>query len=275
MASGKRLPKRLAAIAIDDGYRDAYEIAFPLLRDSMSPATLFVVTDFVDRAAWLWTDKLRFLATRSTMNSLKARVGSSQLEFELDGRISRLSAAKRINELLKTVPDVLKDEAISQVALSLGVELPKVPPDEYGAISWSQAREMDGAGVEIGSHTMTHPILTRVTDQRLRDELSGSRRRIEKMLDRAVDMLCYPNGDYDHRVVQAARAAGYKSAVTTIEPGFNAAGCDLLRLRRVHVENNFARFVQKTSGFGRISNWLAFNHSSAITATVFMRAKQS
>lgn len=272
MSSGKRLPKRLAAIAIDDGYRDAYQIAFPLLRAYDAPATLFVVTDFVDRTAWLWTDKLRFLATRSTAGSLKAWIGTTEIEVPLDGRNCRLDVARRINELLKTLSDASKEDAILQVARSLGVELPELPPDEYDAISWPQAREMDAAGVEIGSHTLTHPILTRVADQRLQDELRGSRGRVEAEMDRAIDLLCYPNGDHDRRVVRAARDAGYRCAVT-IEPGFNAAGCDLLRLRRVHTESNFARFVQHTSGFDQIRRHLTLPHSSPTGA--FTSAEQS
>ena len=268
------MPKRLAAIAIDDGYSDAYEIAFPILRAYDAPATLFVVTDFVDRASWLWTDKLRFLATRTTAEFVKAQVGITKIEVRLDGRLSRLDAAKRINELLKKLPDDSKEEAISKISGSLGVDLPELPPDEYGAITWSQAREMDAAGVEIGSHTVSHPILTRVTDQRLRYELSRSRGRIETELNRADDMLCFPNGNYDPRVVLAARSAGYQCAVT-VEPGFNAAGCDLLMLRRVHTESNFARFVQQTSGFDQIRRYLTIPHSSPARVRAFTGAEQS
>src|SRR5215212_7889377 len=60
IAGGKSLPPGLAAITIDDGYGDAYEIAFPLLRERRAPATLFVVTDFVDRKIWIWPDKVRY-----------------------------------------------------------------------------------------------------------------------------------------------------------------------------------------------------------------------
>src|SRR5215212_9221159 len=68
LRSDDDLPQGLAAITIDDGYRDAREIAFPILRQYRAPATLFVVTDFLDRKTWLWTDKLRYLMaeTRAT-----------------------------------------------------------------------------------------------------------------------------------------------------------------------------------------------------------------
>ena len=249
------LPPRIAVIAIDDGYRDAYEIAFPVLRRFNAPATLFIVTDFIDRRSWLWTDKLRFVAKQPQVNSLEATIDSRTLRLALDDPASRLAAARRINSALKLVPDDVKQETIVRIASSVGLELPVLPPDEYGPITWDQAREMDAAGVEVGSHTVTHPILTRVGDEQLAVELSESRSRIEAMLNRRVDLFCYPNGDYEARECRAAQAAGYRCAVT-IEEGLNGPGADLMRLRRVHSENNFARFLQNTSGFEQIKNRL-------------------
>src|SRR6185503_7057468 len=140
------------------------------------------------------------------------------------------------------------EEAIKRMASSLRVEIPDSPTRDYDSITWEQAREMDGAGIEIGSHTVTHPILTGVNDERLEAELRESRSRLEARLGRRVELFCYPNGNYDARVKRAAEAAGYRSAVT-IETGLNPRGCDLMRLRRVHTEQDFARFLQGTSGF--------------------------
>src|SRR5262249_14678170 len=68
---GRELPPRMAAITIDDGYRDAYEIAFPILRKHRAPATVFVVTDFVEGNSWLWTDKPRYLTTFANQQQIE------------------------------------------------------------------------------------------------------------------------------------------------------------------------------------------------------------
>jgi peptidoglycan/xylan/chitin deacetylase (PgdA/CDA1 family) len=226
-----------------------------------APATLFIVTDFVDRKSWLWTDKLRFIATDPRVNSLEAMIDNRTPGLALGGPASRLAAARRINSALKLLPDDVKEETILSIASSVGLELPGLPPDEYGPITWDQAREMDAAGVEMGSHTVTHPILTRVGEEQLAAELSESRSRIEAMLNRQVDLFCYPNGDYEARECRAAQAAGYRCAVT-IEEGLNGPGADLMRLRRVHSENNFTRFIQNTTGFEQIKNRLLFTRAS-------------
>ena len=253
LANGKSLPPGLAAITIDDGYCDAYEIAFPLLRERNIPATLFVVTDFVDRNTWIWPDKLRYLTLHTEKDVLEQAIGGRAFCLRLNGRASRLEATARINAILKSMPDETKDDVIGNIASSLGVELPTAPPAEYGPITWEQAREMDAAGVEIGSHTRTHPILTNIDGERLRRELSDSRARLESILDRSVELFCYPNGNSNKSVEREVRRAGYKCAVTT-EEGLNGDHSNPLALTRIPTACDLARFAHSTSGFEQVKD---------------------
>ncbi|MBO0725512.1 MAG: polysaccharide deacetylase family protein, partial [Blastocatellia bacterium] len=149
----RRIPPRLAAITIDDGYRDAYEIAFPILRKHRAPATVFVVTEFVDGAAWLWTDKPRYLTARAAPQAFEIGIGDRTLKMELSGGASRAVAAGLINAALKPLSEEDRNASIERLASELKVNLPERPPAAYSAINWGQAREMSDAGVEIGSHT--------------------------------------------------------------------------------------------------------------------------
>lgn len=229
LTQGDPLPAAAAAITIDDGYRDAYEVAFPILRRYGAPATLFAATDFVDGRDWLWTDKLRYVETR------------------LQGR-KRLNAGL-LNEELKRVPAADRAQRIAAIARENGVALPASPPADCQPMTWSQAREMDAAGVEIGSHTVTHPILPLMTSEQIARELRESRRRVEEELDRPVTSFCYPNGDHDARVRDEVERAGYRVAVTT-RPGLNGADAsDPLTLKRVHTERDLTHFIQSTCGF--------------------------
>lgn len=265
LAEGSPLPRACAAITIDDGYRDAREIAFPLLRKYEAPATLFVVTDFLDRKTWLWTDKLRFLTFNAPAGSREVALPNRTLPIELNGRASRLLAADRVNSALKALPEDAKQEAIDLVAEQFGIELPPGPPEEFGPISWDEAREMDGAGVEIGSHTVTHPILTHVEGERLSFELKQSRARLEETLGREVNLFCYPNGDCDSSVRAEVARSGYLAAVTTEEglnetrlsgSRLNEAGADLFALKRIHTAEDLTHFIQSTSGFEQVKNRL-------------------
>src|SRR5262245_40811278 len=242
------VPPRLAAITIDDGYRDAYEIAFPILRKHRAPATVFVVTEFVEGMIWLWTDKPRYLTALAAPQAFEVKIGDRKLILKLTGEDSRATAAHAVNAALKRLPEEARDAAIERLAFDLGVRLPERPPAEYGAINWRQAREMADDGMEIGSHTLTHPILTGLSDERLREEVSRSRDRIQSAIGRKVETFCYPNGDYDLRAQCEVARAGYQLAVTT-EVGLNSRRSDPMALRRIHGEYDLARFVKNTSGF--------------------------
>jgi peptidoglycan/xylan/chitin deacetylase (PgdA/CDA1 family) len=85
---------------------------------------------------------------------------------------------------------------------------------ELACMSWSDLSTLADAGWEIGSHTRSHPFLTRLDDDRLQNELAKSREICERRLGRPCVSLAYPYGDVDERVVQAARAAGYEAACT-------------------------------------------------------------
>lgn len=248
LASGSPAPPNLAVITIDDGYRDCYDIAFPILRERKIPATAFVVTDFVDRATWLWTDKVRYLTMRAPGSVLEAKIDDQPLRITLDGGASRLESAQQVNTELKLISDDAKDDAIRRIADSLGIELPDAPPSQFSSLTWEQVCEMDSSGIEIGSHTVTHPILTRTSAEKLRYELRESRDRLESKLGHKVELLGYPNGNYDAAVQEQAARAGYKCAVTA-DYGLNNGGSDLLALKRIHTHRDLAHFVKNTSGF--------------------------
>src|SRR4030095_14584540 len=252
---GASLPPRSACITIDDGFRDAFEIAFPLLRKYLVPAAFFVITDFVDRKTWLWTDKLRYMSARIPSGQRFINFNGRELMFHLGGESSRHNAAGAVNNVLKGLSSEAKDAAIDETSTQLNLELPPSPPPEYCPVSWDQLLEMEKFGVEIGSHTVTHPILPNVDDDRLRKELTVSRSKLESALNHRVTLFCYPNGSYDGRTRQAVADAGYECAVTT-RPMLNDRGSDPLALCRVPAEKDLYHFIQTTSGFEQIKSLL-------------------
>jgi peptidoglycan/xylan/chitin deacetylase (PgdA/CDA1 family) len=259
LQKGREVPPGLAVITVDDGYRDFYELAFPMLRRRGLPATLFVVSGFVDGETWLWTDKLRYLTQKTESRIFDAAIFEAAIHgrrFTSQVSGSRLEASARISAVLKSLPDESKDLAIKRIADSLGVELPERAPEQYAALSWDQIKEIAAAGIEIGSHTTTHPILVRVDRDRVRQELGGSKARLESVIGRKIDLFCYPNGDWNSDVRSEVARAGYRCAVTT-ESGLNGVGSDPMTLKRVPAEHDIAHFAQSTSGFELIKNQFA------------------
>jgi peptidoglycan/xylan/chitin deacetylase (PgdA/CDA1 family) len=198
--SGKPLDVHSVALTVDDGRRNCYSLLFPLLRQMKIPATVFVVSSFIRGEDWIWTDKVLWLS-------------------EQPSRPEELSP-KHIDSLFATLnrmrPEA-RDAAIRAMAEQMGVPIPKAPPSQYAPCRWDELREMADSGlVEIGSHTVTHPILASISDEESWQELTISRQQIEQGLKGPVNSFCFPNGkpeDYRLTQLKQVKEAGYRSAV--------------------------------------------------------------
>ncbi len=248
LQNGKTLPLNTTVITIDDGYADAYEIAFPLLKKNQTPATVYAVTDFLDGKCWLWTDLMRYVFAHTEKENIAIGFENDKIESVLRNDLQRLEIAGALNSRLKKMPDDLKDKKIAEIAASLSVEIPEKPVSDYAPISWEQAREMDAENVRLESHTVSHPILTNITANNLDFELKNSKKRLEEFLERNVEHFCYPNGSLNKNVQNAVKNAGYKSATTT-NYGFNAGQTNSFLLNRIDAPTAIANFAQSVSGF--------------------------
>jgi peptidoglycan/xylan/chitin deacetylase (PgdA/CDA1 family) len=249
LENGNSLPDGATVITIDDGYQDAYDVAFPLLKKFGFPATLFAVTDFLDRKLWLWTDLMRFVLTETKKDFLNVEFERGiKIEVELTDFRQRLAAASRVNSRLKTMPNEEKELKINAIADILAVKIPALPTTEYAPVSWAQAREMDASNLRVESHTVTHPILTNINQTQLDYELQKSKARLENELNRTVETFCYPNGSLNETVWQSVKNNGYKAAVTTAY-GFNEPGANQFLLNRIDAQAPIENFAQSVSGF--------------------------
>lgn len=247
---GRKFPERSAVITIDDGYRDFYDIAFPVLKSFGIPATIYLVTEFVAGNCWIWTDKARYILTRTAAERLDFQINGTAFDQILGDSESRLAVAGSLNSELKELSDEEKDAHLTNLSNVRNVPVPARPTDEYAALSWDQARELAAAGIGVGSHTATHPILTNVDAARLESEMRDSRAAIHRELGSDTVHFCYPNGNVSQRERDAAEAAGYASAVTTrIKLCENDD--DPFLIPRIDAEPELHRFVQATSGFDR------------------------
>ncbi|MGI8883475.1 MAG: polysaccharide deacetylase family protein [Pyrinomonadaceae bacterium] len=249
----KPLPPNAAVITIDDGYADAYDVAFPILKKYETPATVYAVTDFLDAKCWLWTDFMRYILLETKAVNLNIEFDNGEkIEAKLNGEINKLELAARVNIKLKRLPDERKDLKIKEIAENLNVKIPELPTREYAPVTWEQAREMDANNVQIESHTVSHPILTNIEQARLDDELHNSKKRLEEKLNRNIEHFCYPNGNLNANVRQSVEKAGYNSAVTT-DYGFNGKQANHFALNRIDAASPIEKFAQSASGFEAVT----------------------
>ena len=244
------LPPRAVAVTFDDGHRDNYTHAFPVLRRLGVPATIFLSTGYMDRKETFWFDDVAYRLQRASRDAIELR--SLGLRLVLGDAARRRRATDEVLAKLKLVPNAVRLSALRELAEESGVEA-GIGDERSRPLTWAQVREMRDAGVEFGSHTVSHPILSRLGDEELRAELRLSREELERQLGRRVVLLAYPVGGedaFDERVVRIARECGYRMALTYVSGANRWPPGDRYRLRRLHVERYTTR--------ARFSAMLAF-----------------
>jgi peptidoglycan/xylan/chitin deacetylase (PgdA/CDA1 family) len=231
------------AITFDDGYRDNYRYAFPILKRYGLPATIFLTTGSMDSGEPLWFEQLA-LAVMKTSREF--------VDLDTAGRIWLRTPAERLkgNAQIFSVLRGLVDSGRRQL---LATVLGQLAVTDYAErrrkmLTWDEARLMSTQGITFGGHTVNHPFLSRLPSDGFRWEVSECKRRVEDELQLPADYFAYPNGkveDFGFSNKALIREAGYRAAVTTIW-GVNNSSTDRFELRRGGPwEENPAMFAYK------------------------------
>ena len=213
------LPARAAALSFDDGYADNHDVALPLLRRHGLPCSFFVATGFLDGGR-MWNDTLIEAVRHCRLPRLDLR-GLSDAEGEQLGEHALVDTASRRAALSALIPRVkyLNPEArqacVDAIALRAEVE-----PASNLMMTSAQVCALHAAGMQIGAHTVSHPILATLPRDAAAQEIQRSREALEAMLGERVGLFAYPNGkpgtDYLPDVhPQLVRELGFDAAVST------------------------------------------------------------
>lgn len=209
-----------AVLTFDDGYRDVYENAFPLLQRKGIPCAVFVVTGLAGTRSLLLHDEVYLLVARcfglwtSPAREL-ARVVTASGGGDAEAAEVEL-AAQSPYDATRALLTGLSAGVVRRVveALRARARIPAGETDGMEMMSWEMIRKMRDAGHVIGSHTRSHAYLTNEPVATVAAELAESRRDLEAHLGGPVEHLAYPNGDFNPAVAQAAKDAGYRFAYT-------------------------------------------------------------
>ncbi len=205
----KKLTRMHAMITFDDGYLDNYTIAYKVLRQHGVAAAFFLVSSFVGSEFVPWWDEIAHLVRRSTARSLSlTQCDERPVMLEPD----REAAIRTIVAAFKSELNQDSDAFLAELRREAGVQI-----DGEGRrfLNWEEAREMAEGGMEIGGHTHTHPIISKLSEGEQRDELQRSKRILEERIGQEIGSLAYPNGsprDFSPITVELVREAGYVTA---------------------------------------------------------------
>lgn len=208
------------ALTLDDGYAEQVRVAGPILAEFDCPATVFLTTGFLDQALWQWWDRIEYVFERSGRPQLETTVGDARALYRLGSKDDRALGRNDFTARCKRVPEEEKLAAIIRLADAAEVELPIAPPPRYAAMHWSEAIAWESKGMTFAPHTVTHPVLSRVSDRQSEQEIADSWTRLRDKLQRPVPIFCYPNGepqDQGPREWSTLAGLGMDGAITATE----------------------------------------------------------
>jgi peptidoglycan/xylan/chitin deacetylase (PgdA/CDA1 family) len=239
------------AITFDDGYRDNFTSALPILKELGLPATIFLATGYIGTGTIPWYDQvcLAFkLATRSALVSITEGAPAGPLKSQEQ----RLALLEQVLDWLRAIENDGRVEAIKMLVHALGVP-PSLSLPNY-MLGWDEAKQMMANKIAFGAHTVTHPVLSRMPLKALQHEVQQSKKTIEQKLKLTVRHFAYPFGREMHCGEMARRIVaecGFATAVTT-EFGFNQPGDDPLKLKR------FTPWGRQAGSFAMQLDWYRF-----------------
>lgn len=209
----RRLPARALAITFDDGYADNHDVALPILRRHGLGACFFIATGFLDGGRMFNDTVIEAIRRGPSAGIDLGALGLGHVPLDTPQR--RQQAIDKVLPLVKYRPPAERDALLEQVRHACGK--PALPDDLM--MRSEQLRALHAAGMEIGAHTVHHPILRTLDDAQAEREIATSRDRLRNLTGAAVDLFAYPNGrpdqDYDLRDVSIVERLGFRAAVST------------------------------------------------------------
>lgn len=207
------LPPRAVCITFDDGYRSVHDLALPILRERRLPATVFVTSGHMADDSSMWNDMILEAVRRFPGSTIDLRaIGLGT--YPKATADERKSTAALLTERCKYLPPAARRTMLEHLQ-----ELTHTNLHQHLMLTPFMLGELLEHQIDIGGHTVSHPILAKLDDDSAYREIADNKRDLERVIGRPVRLFAYPNGkrdvDFDQRHVDMVRAAGYRAAFTT------------------------------------------------------------
>lgn len=202
-----RFPPRALIVTFDDGYYDNHSVAWPILYKHGLKAVMFVTSGFIGTDRIFWWDRIAWLVKTASPGSYEIPAPAAA---RIDIGDGRQETAAMLIKHAKRLPDAGKEKMIDVLAEALGAGGSSPPSAQ--AMTWDQVRELDSAGIEIGAHSVNHPIFSNVDEERIRYEVTESKKMIENEIGRQVISFGAPG----RGIIEPAERSRFESVLREI-----------------------------------------------------------
>jgi len=259
LKKNRRFSKPIVAVTFDDGYYDNYLFVAPVLEEYGLRGTFFITSNFVASGNMQWFD-IAAIVWKQTAE--KDRKELLKTLYQTGTPLQKTIDTKSIRdwmEGLKKVNSSIRMDLI-QKAKELSGTVEHI--ENFAPMKPHQIKNLHNHGHEIASHTVSHPILTQVSNAFLFEELNNSAKQLEEWTGTRPKGFCYPNGDYNNKIEDAVKQAGYDYACI-IESNINTPEVSQTRLARLPIT------MQRTMGSKNKHNLLGFRSELSLIREIW------
>lgn len=246
VAKREPIHEKTAVLTFDDGYKDNYTNAYPLLEKYDIPATIYLTSKLIGTGELVWADKVGYIIYHSLVDQIKI---DELVEYDLGSKFDKYQTFSLIKRKLGDLTELEKSYFIDKLANLCQVEIPADAGCEL-MLSWDEVKEMDENNIDFGAHTINHPVLPELSSKEARWEILESKRVLEENLQKSVNHFSYPYGTFNQDVVGIVKDLKFKSAVTLDQNLVNTKKDNLYTLSRMDgfADLNFLKLF--LSGYG-------------------------
>jgi len=239
--------KNIAVVTFDDGYKDNYVYAYPILKKYKIPASIFLITDYIGKGKLFWWDEIKYILYYTKKEKINLlNLGT----FLLTDNEKKFSCFLFLLKKFKKMSSELKNKYINDLQNVCNVIIP-LDLGKKRILSWDEICEMKDNGISFGAHTLTHTNLKNADLEEAEKEIVQSKAMIEKKVKTNVRSFAYPYGSkfYGNKIVKLLKNNGFDCAFTTSEKLINQFKfCNIYSLPRISAGNDFDSFTIKASG---------------------------
>jgi peptidoglycan/xylan/chitin deacetylase (PgdA/CDA1 family) len=239
------IPSNAVILTFDDGYASNYKLAFPVLKKLKMPATIFVTTEFVDSKKFLLSDRIEYAIGETRSSAFQWPLTGKKLSIDISTDGAKKKAIDDITQQLKDIPTDNRSDIVAKLEeiLKIKLMLDSSTPEIYLPLDWTQCKEMIMSGlITIGSHSHTHPVISRCDANSMAREVALSKAIITENTGFCCDLFCYPyggNAEFNLHSKEILQKTGFVAALTMIK-GLNHKRSDLYELNRLGTSNELA-----------------------------------
>lgn len=250
--TGNPLPQRAALVTFDDGLKNNFSVAFPILQKYQVPAGIFLTVDLIGTNQILWFDELYLLITKGWQSGVRLTLpGQSAQRHYLAGEL--WEAYVSCVEALKRVGGKARGELMEGLRRSVPLDHAAYLPD-LGLLDWDEVRHMQRSTlVDFGVHTATHRIVSELEDTEMEGEIVAPRQRFREEIGHEAEAFCFPNGragqDFRESHQELLGKSRYLCAFTTDSDLFDMTRGNRLAIGRIPAGNDST----SAPGFFRLS----------------------